>query len=141
MLPAAAEEGVTTIKVFFRVKAIRVKPSPGITESDVDFKIRMLANGKVEDNFDIKGSINGKSKSSLGRTTSKTHFKVIDPSTIARISDAGNYINTTTIKVTGKNCDATIERKLKKGESVFRSANGKEFYSSIDNQYIACVIE
>ena len=142
---AQAKDGETLIQVFYKTKSVRVRPTQIVTGTTVDVRIRLRADGKVEDAFDIKGGNKGKSRNSLGNGGGATRFKVIDASTIARVSDAGNYINTLTVKVSGKNCSAVVERKLKPGQTLFKTYTTAtkltEFFSSIENEYTTCVIE
>lgn len=140
-----AKDEATNIHIFYKTKSVRVTPSAGVFGNTVDIHIRLNPDGTVQDKFDAKNVSKGDSKSALGKKNDGTYFKVIDQSTIARVSHPKNYTVTMTVKVDGKNCTASVTRILDPGEKLFdvysQLSKQREGYRSIENEYTTCVIE
>ena len=143
--PISAAQGDTKIYISYRTKSVRVKPSPRIDYASVDLRLILQSDGKVKETSAVEGGAKGTNAGKLGAGSASDGYKVIDASTITRTKSAGNYFHTIMVKVTGKNCVATIARRLKPGETLFSGYSaelrGLAYFSSIENQYTTCVIE
>lgn len=142
---AIALEGDTKISVSYKTKTVRVKPSPQNGGGVTDIRVILHRDGTVDDAYNTPGGPQGSSQSKLGSSGAKARFKVMDGTTLVRVDGNESYVHKTTIKVNGKNCTADVERSLKPGHKLFKvrdSAAKKDYYySSIENEYITCVIE
>ena len=149
LLMSSASAGVsaddTKIFVSYKTKTVRVKPSPDVGGGVTDIRVVLHSDGTVDDSYDTKFGANGSSKSRLGRKSANAGYSVINGNTLVRVDGNETYTHKLTITVNGKNCDAKIERALKKGHALFRAYNKPlktdAYYSSIENEYTTCVIE
>jgi hypothetical protein len=142
---AEAVEGDTKIYISYKTKSVRVKPTAQVGGGVVDLRLVLHRNGSVDETSAITGGKNTKNGGRLGKQSKGAGYTVLDSSTITRTTDAGTYHHKLTVKVTGKNCMASIERTLKPGQKLYNAYSqdikGVAYYSSIENEYTTCVIE
>jgi hypothetical protein len=142
---AVAETGDITISIHYRSKAVRVRPTPRIGGTDVDFMIVLHANGKVQDGYSVKGGKSGSSKSEMGPKANGVVYRVVDAGTITRTSDAGTHLYKITVRVSGKNCTANVEYILKPGKKEYRDFSTElgtmAYFSSLEATNVTCAIE
>jgi hypothetical protein len=143
--PANAAEGDTLISVHYRSKAVRVRPTPRVGGVDVDFRIVLHSDGRVEDAWSVKDGKRGNRTSKLGPNSGGVVYRVLDAGTITRTGDVGTHFHKMTIRVSGKNCTADVEFVLKPGQTEYRDYSTElktmATYSSLGTQYVTCVIE
>jgi hypothetical protein len=142
---AKAATGDTNISIHYRSKSVRVRPSPRTGGANVDFRIVLRANGKVEDEYSVKDGKRGSSKSKLGPADRGAIYRVLDSGTITRTVDVDTHYHKITVRVSGKNCTAEVEYILKPGVKEYRDYSTElktmAYFSSLGIEYVTCVIE
>ncbi len=142
---ARAETGDAHISIHYRVKSVRVRPTPNNGVTDVDFGIVLHADGAVEDNYSVKEGQHGSSKGKLGPASQGPVYRVLDSGSFSRTVDLGTHYHKMTIRASGKNCTAEVEFILKPGAKEYRSYSTHlkimAYYASLSVEYATCVIE
>ncbi len=142
---ARAETGDALISIHYRVKSVRVRPTPSNGVADVDFGIVLHADGAVEDNYSVKEGQHGSSKGKLGPASQGPVYRVLDSGAFSRTVDLGTHYHKMIVRTSGKNCTAEVEFILKPGVKEYRSYSTHlkimAYYASLSVEYATCVIE
>jgi hypothetical protein len=142
---ARAGTGDAHISIHYRVKSVRVRPTPSSGVADVDFGIVLHADGAFEDNYSVKEGQHGSSKGKLGPASQGPVYRVLDSGSFTRTLDLGTHYHKMTIRTSGKNCTAEVAFILKPGVKEYRTYSTHlkimAYYSSLDVEYATCVIE
>jgi hypothetical protein len=128
-LPVAqAESGDTRIKLRYGIKA-KVAENRGVLglvagTSGIarhNYTILLKPNGEVTENYEGAGRfvLVKKNESTLGSDGQSLQYRVVDESTIQRINQNDNLVQTITIRVNGKSCRIEYQIELKPGKKVF----------------------
>ncbi|MGE0290171.1 MAG: hypothetical protein AB7I42_28375 [Bradyrhizobium sp.] len=142
---ADAADSDTKIYVNFSVKLVTASAPARSSQTMVDLRMTLKADGSVAETHKIAAGGQGGSRGKLGSSSEKIKYRVIDASTIERTVDEGSYIHRTTVRVTGKNCTADVVRELKPGNRVYRvwvaSLKRRIDYKTVETSWTTCVIE
>lgn len=117
-LPAAAfAEARINVRIEFSGQ--RVRPNPGPFHSHLDMTFLLKDDGTVAQQYDESGpkARHISSDNKLGEGS----MKVVDANTLVRKMEFKDRVNTLTIAVSGKTCDATMTNTLKPGFTEFEA--------------------
>lgn len=120
-LPTAAfAEAKINVRIFFTT--YRVSPNPGPASNHVDFVVGLKDDGSVSQDYQETGphARHVSTDSKLGQG-----MRVVDANTLTRTIDFKDRVNTLTIKVAGKTCQATLTNTLKPGFNAFEARSTK----------------
>jgi len=129
------------INVRIEFTSYRVSPNPGPANNHVDFLVTLKDDGSVSQEYQETGPYarHLSSDSKLGQGT-----RVTDANTLTRTIDFKDRVNTLTIKVSGKTCQATLTNTLKPGFSAFEAMSthhgGTAFYRDWRQTSSTCTI-
>lgn len=145
--PAPAQSGDTTITVRYRNSSVRVQPSYLESYSDIQTRMVLHSDSKINDQSSSTGARGTQvaSVSSLGGNDSAVTYKVVGPSKIERILNSRNYVQTMLVSVNGKSCTAQVVNTLKPGQTLYDAYSTQlgvmALYSTLKPVGVSCSIQ